>query len=116
MEPTRIVLMNMPPLFRDIVRETVLREPGLDVVAELPGDADLRATLAHVHAEFVIIGAHAPDGTAASVVATQRVLRALEVDDDGHSVLHELVPSRIGVEELSPDGLLRMIREAGTEQ
>lgn len=116
MEPTRIVLMNMPPLLRDIVRETVLHEPGLAVVAEISGDADLRAALEEQRAEFVIIGAHAPDGTAASVVAAQRMLRALEVDDDGHSVLYELVPHRVGVEELSPDGLLRIIREAGTEQ
>lgn len=115
MEPTRIVLMNMPPLLRDIVRETVTREPDLAVVAELAGDGNLRAALEGVEAEFVIIGAQAPEGTAASVVATQRVLRALEVDDDGHSTLYELVPNRIGVDELSPDGLLRMIREAGTD-
>lgn len=108
--------MNMPPLLRDIVRETVIREPGLAVVAELSGDADLRAALDEVQAEFVIIGAQAPGGTAASVVAAQRVLRALEVDDDGRSVLYELVPNRVGVDELSPEGLLRMIREAGTEQ
>ena len=116
MEPTRIVLVNLPPLLRDIVRDTVTSEPDLAVVAELSGAGNLRAALEEVQAEFVIVGAHAPEGTAASVVATQRVVRALEVDDDGHSVLYELVPSRIGVDELSPDELRRMIREAGTGQ
>jgi DNA-binding NarL/FixJ family response regulator len=112
----RIVLIDMSPLLREIVREAIIHEPDLEIVAEHDADADVRAAIDKDDADFVIVG---PDATAnasvASVVAADRGVRALELHDDGkESVLYELRPHRVALGELSSDTLLRTIRAVPT--
>jgi len=112
LESTRIVLVDMPPLLREIVRETLAREPDLDVVAEYPAGVDVRRAVDESDAEFVIIGADATArASVASVVGAQRGTRAIEVQSDGEeSVLYELRPHRVSLGEISPETLLMTIR------
>lgn len=109
MERTRIVLLDMSPLLRDIIRETADLDGGFEVVADVSHEVDLWETLARTHPELVIVGPEAPDGTAAAIVHSQRLVRVVELDDDGRSVLHELVPRETGLAELSPEALLRTV-------
>jgi DNA-binding NarL/FixJ family response regulator len=116
LEPTRIVLIDMSPLLREIVRETLAREPDLDVVAEHEADADVRAAVERESADFVIVGSDAgADAAVRSLVAADRGVRALELRADGRdSVLYELRPHRVALGEISPETLLRTIRTAPT--
>jgi DNA-binding NarL/FixJ family response regulator len=112
LERTRIVLIDMSPLLREIVRETLSREPDLDVVAEHAATVDIGEAVERGHADFVIVGedARAAESVRA-LVASDRGLRALELHADGReSVLYELRPHRVALGELSPDALLRTIR------
>ena len=112
MERMRIVLVDMPPLLREIVRETASREPDLEVVREHEAGIDLRAAVERDDPDFLIVGSEeATEGAVASLVAGGRRLRALEVRSDGReSVLYELRPYRVRLGEISPDTLLQTIR------
>jgi DNA-binding NarL/FixJ family response regulator len=116
LERTRIVLIDMSPLLREIVRETVAREPDLDVVAEHDAGADLRAAVERDGADFVIVGSEATAHAAVhSLVAADIGVRALELQSDGkESVLYELRPHRVPLGEISPETLLRTIRAVPT--
>ena len=106
----------MPLLLREIVRETLAREPDLDIVAEHDASADLRAAVERDGAHFVIVGSEATaDAAVHSLVAADLGVRALEVQSDGkESVLYELRPHRVPLGEISPETLLRTIRAAPT--
>ncbi len=116
MQRTRIVLIDMSPLIREIVREALAREPDLDLVAEHGADVDVRAAIERDDADFVIVGSDATAHAAVrSVVAADRGFRALELHADGkESVLYELRPHRVSLGEISPETLLRTIRAAPT--
>jgi DNA-binding NarL/FixJ family response regulator len=116
LERTRIVLVDMPPLLREIVRGALAREPDLDVVAEHDANADLRAAVEDDGADFLIVGSEATAEAAVhSLVAADLGVRALEVQSDGkESVLYELRPHRVPLGEISPESLLRTIRAVPT--
>jgi DNA-binding NarL/FixJ family response regulator len=111
-ERTRIVLVDMSPLLRDIVRNAIAHEPDLEVVAEHDGNVDLETAVERGGADFVILGSEVTaHTTAASLVASNCRVRALELQDDGREgVLYEFRPHRVALGELSPDTLLRTIR------
>jgi len=112
LERTRIVLIDMPPLLREIVREAVARGEGLEVVAEHDDAPELRATVERDDADFVIVGSDAAAAACVtSLVESQRSVRALELRADGReSVLYELRPHRVPLGEISAETLLRSIR------
>jgi DNA-binding NarL/FixJ family response regulator len=114
LEHTRIVLIDMSPLLRDIVREALSGQPDLDVVAEHEAAVDVREAVEQDRADFVILGSEAAtDESVRSLVAADRRFRALEVHaDGGESVLYELRPHRVSLGEISTDALLRTIRAA----
>ncbi len=74
----------MPPLLREIVRETLAREPDLDVVAEHQASVDVARAVEEAEADFVIVSSDAAAHTSvAAVVGAERGVRALEVQSDG---------------------------------
>ena len=113
LERTRIVLIDMAPLLREIVREAIVREPDLELVAE-HDEIDVRAAVELDDPDFIIVGEDAAaDQDVRSLVGVGRGLRALEVQSDGReSVLYELRPHRISLGEISSDTLVRAIRAA----
>ena len=113
MERTRIVLIDMSPLLREIVREALVPEPDLEVVAEHEGPVDLRTAVERDGADFVIFGADAPGDSIQSLIAANHGVRAIEVRSDGkESVLYELRPHRVSLGEISSETLVRTIRAA----
>jgi DNA-binding NarL/FixJ family response regulator len=101
----------MSPLLREIVREIIVREPDLEIVAEHES-ADVGEAVQRDDPDFVIVGPEAAtDERVRSLVGAGLGLRALEVRSDGkESVLYELRPHRIALGEISSDTLLRAIR------
>jgi DNA-binding NarL/FixJ family response regulator len=116
LERTRIVLIDMPPLLREIVRDAVEREADLELVGELDDAPDVTDALERDRADFVIVGSDAAaTGSVASLVAAQQGMRALELRADGReSVLYELRPHRVPLGEISAEALVRTIRTAPT--
>jgi chemotaxis response regulator CheB len=111
LEHTRIVLIDMAPLLREIVREAIVREPDLDIVAE-HDEIDVRSAVELDDPDFIIVGEDvAAHQDVRRLVGVHRGLRALEVQSDGReSVLYELRPHRIALGEVSSDTLVRAIR------
>ena len=113
MERTRIVLIDMSPLLREIIRRALVPEPDLEVVAEHEGAVDLRAAVERDAPDFVIFGDDASDDSVRSLVTADRGVRAIEVRSDGReSVLYELRPHRVSLGEISSETLVRTIRAA----
>jgi DNA-binding NarL/FixJ family response regulator len=112
LDATRIVLIDMSPLLRDIIRKAVAPEPDLDVVAEHGVGVDIREAVEQSHANFVVVGSDAAaEGYVRSLIGSSCGVRALEVCSDGReSVLYELRPHRVSLGEISPDTLVRTIR------
>jgi hypothetical protein len=112
LERIRLVLIDMSPLLREIVRETVAREPDLDVVAEHDADVDVRTAVEGDDVDFVIVGSEATARAGVrALVGAELGVRALELHSDGkESVLYELRPHRVPLGEISPETLLRTIR------
>jgi DNA-binding NarL/FixJ family response regulator len=111
LERTRIVLIDMSPLMREIVREVIAHEPDLEIVAEHEV-ADVETAVERTHADFVIVGPDAASGErVCALVGASLGVRALEVHPDGkESVLYELRPHRVSLGEISADTVLRTIR------
>lgn len=101
----------MSPLLREIVREIIVREPDLEIVAE-HATMDVDEAVERDDPDFVIVGPDAAtDGRVRSLVGAGLGLRALEVHSNGkESVLYELRPHRVALGEISSDTLLRAIR------
>jgi DNA-binding NarL/FixJ family response regulator len=116
LERTRIVLIDMSPLLREIVRGVLTSEPDLEVVAEHEAGIDVRDAVAREGADFVIVGTDsAAESCMRSVVGAEPGVRALEVRSDGREcVLYELRPHRVPLGEISPATLLSTIRAVPT--
>jgi hypothetical protein len=101
----------MAPLLREIVRDAIVREPDLELVAEHEA-IDVRLAVELDDPDFIILGEDAAaDQNLRSLVGAGGGLRALEVQSDGkESVLYELRPHRISLGEISSDTLVRAIR------
>jgi hypothetical protein len=114
LERTRIVLIDMPPLLRDVIRAALVPEPDLDLVGEHDGPVDIRAAVEEDDADFVILGSGVvSEESVRALVGPARRVRALEVHSDGtQSVLYELRPHRVPLGEISTDTLLRTVRTA----
>ena len=114
MDRTRIVLIDMSPLLREIVRDVIVQAPDLELVGEHDVAEDVGELVERDRADFIIVGSDAAsDDGVRSLVGAGLGLRALEVHSDGkESVLYELRPHRVSLGEISSDTLLRTIRAA----
>ena len=103
----------MSPLLREIIREALVPEPDLEVVAEHDAPVDLRAAVERDAADVVIFGEDGSDDSVRSLVTANGGVRAIEVRSDGReSVLYELRPHRVSLGEISSQTLVRTIRAA----
>jgi DNA-binding NarL/FixJ family response regulator len=111
MERTRIVLIDMPRLLREIVKQATSE---FDVVAEYDGPADLTRAVDEHRAQIVIAGADAADVQAFErLVVLRPHVKVLGISADGRSTtLVELAPRRKELGELSPDRLRAAVHAA----
>jgi hypothetical protein len=112
MTPVDVVLVDMPQMLHDIIREQIADAPGLRVVADL-GDAEtLDELVAKRAADVVIAGVDVLDDAHVDrLLATRPGLTVLTLDREGReTVLSRLRPHRERLGELSPERLLDVVR------
>jgi DNA-binding NarL/FixJ family response regulator len=114
LEHTRVVLIGMPLMLREIVREVVSAEPGLAIVGELDDHGAARLTIEAQRATVVITALEeAPQIDFGDLLSEHPHLRVLSLSADGsESFLCELRPHKQMLGELSPQALVAVIRGA----
>jgi hypothetical protein len=111
LERTRIVLVGMPRMLREIVSGVVSMQPDLAVVA-VTGRARARQVLAKSRADVAVTGLDesARQG-ALDLLGTLPRLRVVAISPDGREgTLYELRSHEVCFGELSPELLLAAIR------
>ena len=111
----RVVLAHMTPMLQDIIRETVMHEPDVDLVATVAVGEPCLPLLQTLRADVVIFGTGAPDELtlARDAWGTCPRIKVLTIADGGRSaVLHALHPQRIVLGDVSLQSLLAAIRGA----
>jgi DNA-binding NarL/FixJ family response regulator len=106
--PTRIALIDMPRVLREIVKTTLDRDPEIEIVGEFSG-APIVEALERIEADLVIAGPtalHAQD-VGVQLLERDNHVRVIAVRSDGRrSVIWE----QLG--ELSPEGLVAVVKRA----
>lgn len=111
MKPTRVLLLGMPTMLRQILRRIAADTPGLDVVAELP-DADLDSPEVLITEPDVVIAEadRVSEDAVTSLLRHRHAVRILGISDDGrHGILYEMRPHRVLLGELAPAMLVAVI-------
>jgi hypothetical protein len=108
---TRVLLVGMPKLLRDLVKEILMSQSDITVVGELTElDARLIASLDNSRAAAVIVGssqAEVPE-VFCRLLRERPSVRVLAIADDGRQTYLYLP-----LGELSPTGLLDAVRRDG---
>jgi DNA-binding NarL/FixJ family response regulator len=105
---TRILLVDLPQMLRDIVRETA-SEQGARVVAEFDGSEGV-AAIRRFRPDLVI-SSGASTTVYDELIAAPSRLRVLVVRDDGRKAsLYRLRPDRVSLGEVSSEDLAQVIR------
>jgi DNA-binding NarL/FixJ family response regulator len=121
MESVRVVLIDMSPMLRQILRGVVHGPPGIDVVAEYEEMVPLLPAAKEHRADVVLFGHESTrlSEECRELLEERPQTRLLAVGNEGRrSTLYELRPYREALGEVSPDELLEAIRgvpELGAE-
>jgi DNA-binding NarL/FixJ family response regulator len=113
MESVRVLLMDMSPMLRQILRGLVHGHGGVRVVAEYPEMVPLRRVVEEHEADVVLFGHDSGrlPTECRELLEARPHTRLLVVGNDGRrSTLYELRPHREPLGEASPDDLLEAIR------
>ena len=109
---TRIVLVNLPRMLREIIEDVVAAAPDLDVVETVERPTGLIAVVDGAKADFLIAGDDALEDVGVLLRERPR-LKVLAVAGDGRQTfLYELRPQKVSLGEVSPQNLLEAIRAA----
>jgi DNA-binding NarL/FixJ family response regulator len=112
----RIVLVELQPMLREIVRDSVTRQADLEIVGDYGKTDEFLEAVKGV--DVAIIGARQPDDStlAREVLQASPSTRVLLIAMNGGSaVLWELRPYKVRLDDVSPESLIRAIR-ADTER
>jgi DNA-binding NarL/FixJ family response regulator len=116
METTRVLLVEMPQMLRDIVKDIVGGEGDMEVVGELADQERVLATALDRRTDFLIVGLESGEMPEVfeDLVSLDPGVEVLAVARDGRqSFLYKNQPHLTELGELSPDLLLDTIRSAG---
>jgi DNA-binding NarL/FixJ family response regulator len=111
----RVVLLDMSPLLRDILRGLVAGEDGMGVVAEYTDAASLALAVEEHAADVVVVGDQSPclDEDCRELLETHPRVKLFVVGGDGRlTTLYELRPQRHHLGEVAPEELLAVIRNS----
>lgn len=112
-EPSRIVLVDLPRMLREIVEQAVMAEPDMVIVRDPGENHSLSATVGRTGADFVILGRDGELDEVDGLLETHPHLRVLAVAGDGREAfLYELRPTRTPLGEISPRTIVDAIRSA----
>ncbi len=54
-QPIRVVVANRPRLMRELVLETIIEQPDIEVVAEIQNEEEIVSVVEGTHPDFLII-------------------------------------------------------------
>jgi DNA-binding NarL/FixJ family response regulator len=112
------LLLGMPHMLRDLIREIVAQEDDLTVAGEI-ADESLLAAAARVDADFVIVGDDEPgaSGRYLDLLEQRPRTKILALSGDGRdAVLWELHPRLVQLGEVSPMTVLAAVRSSDWRQ
>jgi two-component system, NarL family, response regulator DesR len=106
-EPTRVMLVDMSRMLREVVGAVLALEPDMDVVGEVAGGASLVTAVGRHRADVVVLGTdHLPVSDACLALLDEcPAVVVLALTDEGRSAA---VCRLIG--EVAADGLVQAIR------
>ena len=110
---TRILIVALPPLLRELIGEIVAHADDIEVVGELDHRAGVLDRVERTGATFVIAGPAHPEHDRGweELLRRRPELRILVVTPRGRdSALYELLPHTAPLGELSAETLLSVIR------
>lgn len=114
MPVTDVILLGLPTLMRDIVRDMVSCEPRLRLVAEVStaSQAVEAAARAAAHVAF-IAGPDCDDDDIVAILCAYPRARTLTIADHGRALLfNELAPKRTALGEATRERLLQALSHA----
>lgn len=112
----RIVLLDMPPLLLEMLRDAVAPQGDMEIVGAVADEPNLGTFLENAGADVVVVKR---DGalkrsTVHELLYQRPRLRIFEIVDRGRrGFLHELRPRRMALGEISPQRLIDAIRGTG---
>ena len=112
MKPTRIAFVDLPRMLREILKNVLDTQPDFSVVAEYPSGVPLIAAARGSVADVLIAGMHeASNENLDEVVTAYPKIKVMVIEASGRWMfLYELCPRRITLGEISPGGLIDVIR------
>jgi chemotaxis response regulator CheB len=115
MEPTRVLLVGLPALLRDLVEQALSEAPELELVGEADEESGFEAALETTGAELVI--ATSEEGEVADrgrdALEARASLRVLALEKDGaRASLWRLRIERVDVGEVTPETLPSLLRSS----
>ncbi len=111
MEPSRIVLVDLPRITREIIEQAVGAEPDMVIVDGLADGASLPDAVKRREPDFVISGRDYEFAEVCAILDERPRLRVLAVLEDGReATLYELRPTRTPLGEVSPLTIVEAIR------
>jgi len=106
----------MPPLLGDIVRESLARDGGVEVLAEVSAREQLAAVVDRTVADVAIVGVAPSDwaglgGTLRQLLVEHPRLTIIGIANDGRSgYVYRLQPRGVVINDISPRSLAHTIR------
>jgi DNA-binding NarL/FixJ family response regulator len=108
----RVLLVDMPPMLRDLVRSVLADAPAVAVVGELDTSADVAETARRLRAEVVICGVREHEPVVdVTLLLSCSVSRILAIGSGGTGDLYEMELLRRDLGALSPKALVSAVSE-----
>jgi DNA-binding NarL/FixJ family response regulator len=116
MEPCRILLANVPRFLRQILKQSLEKDPGLEIVGEVLDSCDLPQAVEQTRAQWIIVPLSA-DGELAppveQLLTTHPTVRLLALTTDGSHIKAKWIePREKTLDGLSLDELRAILHEA----
>jgi DNA-binding NarL/FixJ family response regulator len=106
----------MPPLLGDIVRETLIHQTDLEVLAEVGTPSEIDSAVTSTNADVAILGIRPGDWATLdqllrALFTNHPRLRVIAIASDGRSgYVYQLEPRTIAIADVSPTALVQTIR------
>jgi DNA-binding NarL/FixJ family response regulator len=117
LEPTRVLVIDMPAILHDIVTDALSRTQELVVVGDVSDETlPLAPEVERTNPSVVLLGSDHPElaGGRVPVFTGRADLKLLALTADGtEATLYELRPHTTTLGELSPGTLAQALRSAG---
>lgn len=108
-----VLIAGLPPMTGELIGALLERDPLAEVHRHGDGGAGLVDAVERLRARILIVGPECLDAAQAAAASSRPDLKVLVVAaDGGDSALHEFVPVRRRLGEISASTLMRAVREA----